>query len=106
MGKYHLQKMREAGPAKVIGGLTVGVCIAAIFAFLFGKLVQFLWNATVADIFDLKEITYWQGVGLLLLARILVGGMGHGHPHHKKEAFRRHWECNGRDILEEKAKEE
>jgi hypothetical protein len=102
-----MKKMKEINPVKVIGGLTVGVAIAALFAFLFGKLVQFLWNATISDIFELKEITYWQGVGLLLLARTLVGGMGHGgnhHKHHKK--FKDHWNCNGRDILEEQAKEE
>lgn len=37
----------------------------------FGFLIQFLWNSTISDIFDLKEITYWQGVMLLILFKIL-----------------------------------
>ncbi len=102
-----IRKMKEVGPVKIIGGLTAGVAIAALFAFLFGKLVQLLWNATISDIFEIKEISYWQAVGLLLLARILVGGMGHGaHPHKHHKKFKDHWKCNGRTILEEQAKEE
>ncbi len=102
---YHIDKMRSIRPFKIIMGLTAGVLVASLFAFLFGKLVQLLWNATIADIFSLKDITYWQGVGLLLLARVLVGGMGHGHERHYRmhKKMKDHWRKNGCKILEEQA---
>ncbi|MFC1476722.1 hypothetical protein ACFL5S_02035 [Fibrobacterota bacterium] len=56
-----------------------GVALATVFAFLFGWLVQYLWNNTLVPIFSIAAITYWQAVGLLILARLLVGGLGHKH---------------------------
>lgn len=107
MGHGHFQKLKNAGPIGVVIGLSIGVLIASLFALLFGKLVQLLWNGTIADIFSLKEISYMQGVGLLFLSRILVGGMGHGHHgkgcHDNKREEK--WECHGEEYLEEKALE-
>jgi hypothetical protein len=40
-------------------------------------------------IFGLKVITFWQGIGLLVLARILVGGLGGGGGS-KNRRHRRH----------------
>ena len=44
-----------------------------IVAPLLGLFIQFLWNATIADIFDVKEIGFWQAVGLFILAKFLFG---------------------------------
>ncbi len=38
-----------------------------------GFIVKFLWNTLLTDIFGLKEVTYWQAVGLLVLAKIFFG---------------------------------
>lgn len=40
--------------------------------------VMLLWNAILPDLFQLKTITYWQALGLLILSRILLGGFGFG----------------------------
>jgi hypothetical protein len=46
---------------------------------LFGVAVMFLWNYLLPPIFGLPEIGYLQAVGLLILSRILFGGLGfHG----------------------------
>lgn len=37
-------------------------------------LFQWLWNITVPDLFNLKRITFWQALRLLLIASILFGG--------------------------------
>lgn len=37
-------------------------------------LLQWLWNITMPQVFNLKEITYWQSFRLLLIAGILFGG--------------------------------
>jgi len=48
----------------------------ALFAFLGGELVKYLWNWLVPSLFGLREVTFWQALGLLALCRILFGGMG------------------------------
>jgi len=68
--------------AMVIGGLA----LAVLFAFLFGWIVMLLWNWLMPDIFGLKEITYWQGWGLVLLSHILIkGGWGNSGSSDKKK---------------------
>lgn len=36
--------------------------------------VDALWNGVLTDVLGVKAITYWQALGLLVLARILFGG--------------------------------
>ena len=33
-----------------------------------------LWNAVLTDVVGAKAVTYWQALGILVLARILFGG--------------------------------
>jgi len=44
---------------------------------LFGAAAMLLWNALMPQIFAMPTLTYWQMVGLMLLARILFGGLIH-----------------------------
>lgn len=71
----------------IIGMVIGGLALAVLFAFLFGWIVMLLWNWLMPDIFGLKEITYWQGWGLVLLSAILIkGGWGsHGSSDKKKK---------------------
>lgn len=63
-------------------GRIAGFALLAVLAFTaFGFLVTGLWNALMPALFGLKAVTFWQGLGLLLLCRILVGGFGRGHGH-------------------------
>ena len=57
---------------RVTGFLTMLATIAA-----FGVAAMLLWNALMPQIFALPTLTYWQAVGLMLLARILFGGLAH-----------------------------
>jgi hypothetical protein len=57
-----------------------GVVMAVVFAILFGYFVMLLWNNLLPDIFNLKVITYWQAIGLVVLARFIFGSHGfHKH---------------------------
>jgi hypothetical protein len=61
------------------------LAIAGMFAFVAigGFVVQLLWNWLLPPLFGWREITFWQGVGLLALCRILFGGFRmHGAAHH------------------------
>ena len=49
-----------------------------LFVFLFGEVVMHLWNWLLPALFGWRMITFWQGLGLLLLCRILFGSFG-GH---------------------------
>lgn len=52
------------------------IFIAAVL--LFGWLVMKLWNYTLVPSLHIGAISFWQGVGLLVLSRILFGGFGRG----------------------------
>ena len=69
-------------------------------AFLAGWAVQLLWNATITPIFGSNPITYWQGIMILVLFKILFSSHYKVHKeHHKKihhshpEFIRRHHKC-------------
>ena len=60
-----------------------------------GFITMTLWNALMPVIFHLTTITFAQALGLLILSRILLGGMsGHknGHHNHWKNSLREKWE--------------
>ena len=70
---------------RIIGMVIGGIILACIMAFLFGYLIQILWNWLMPDIFGLGTITYWQGFGLFLIAKFLFGGFrGHDHYNYKR----------------------
>jgi hypothetical protein len=68
------RKWRYIIPAALVLG-PVGL---AAFAFVGGGIVMLLWNWLLPPLFDFREITVWQGFGLLVLCRILFGGFGRG----------------------------
>jgi hypothetical protein len=75
-----------------IFGLTLaGVGVAVLFAFVFGIVVKVLWNWLMPGLFGLKEITFWQAFGIVLLAKLLFGGLGHAHKNHDRH-FEGHFE--------------
>jgi Ca2+/H+ antiporter, TMEM165/GDT1 family len=52
------------------------VPIFMILALLFlGCLVMFLWNFLFPEIFGVGTITFWQALGILILSKILFGGI-------------------------------
>ncbi len=53
------------------------ILFAAAAGIVFGNVVVWLWNALIPEIFHANTINFWQGIGLLVLARLLFGGFGH-----------------------------
>jgi hypothetical protein len=45
-----------------------------LFVWIFGEIIMHLWNWLLPGLFGWHTITFWQGLGLLVLSRILVGG--------------------------------
>ncbi len=69
---------------RVVGLVVGGLVFASVFALAFGWLVMLLWNWLMPNLFGLKPITYWQAFGILILAKLLFGGLGHGHKRHHR----------------------
>lgn len=56
-----------------------GILLMVIIGILaFGTIVMLLWNALMPAIFNLHVITFWQALGLLVLAKILFSGFRGG----------------------------
>ena len=67
----------------------------AIFTWIGGELVMYLWNWLAPELFGLRTITFWQALGLLVLCRILFGGFGLGggsSNSHSRRRLRERWE--------------
>jgi hypothetical protein len=75
---------------KVIGFAVLGSLIAGAL----GLLVMGLWNALLPPLFGLKTLHFWQALGLLLLSRILFGGIHHrrGPGFHHRQRMIQRWE--------------
>ncbi len=68
----------------IAAGVVIALVSAVVLAFVFGYFVQLLWNWLMPALFNLGKIDYWQGFGIILLARLIFGSFGHGGNH-------RHW---------------
>ena len=62
------KKLIWIAPAAIVG--------MAVFAWIGGEVVMHLWNWLAPELFGLRQITFWQALGLLALCRILFGGFG------------------------------
>ena len=65
-----MRRMRVVGVRIIVFGI---VAIAVLGLIIYG-----LWNALMPAIFNLPAISFWQGLGLLILGRVLFGGFGCG----------------------------
>jgi hypothetical protein len=84
--------------------------IAAIAAF--AAVTMLLWNWLMPAIFGLPLLSYWQATGILVLARLLFGGIGHhgpfGHGLNRGNKLREKWQNmtdEERKAFMEKAKD-
>jgi hypothetical protein len=117
-------RLTERKVTRIVGAVVSGLVLACVIAFVFGFLVKWLWGATLTPLLGVPRLTYWQAVGLIILAKILFGGIGHHHKsadhpfrrprfhefpgknmdffnfHHRKD-FRQYWEKEGKKAFEE-----
>jgi hypothetical protein len=84
----------------VLKGIRIAIFVI-IGAAVLGFVVKGLWNALIPPIFGWHTITFWQGIGLLLLSKILFGGFHrHGGP------GRGRWQQRMKDRWEQMTPEE
>jgi len=77
---------------KLAKGAAILVAVIGVLAVV-GFLVMGLWNWLVPTLFGGPRLGYLQALGLLLLARLLVGGLRpRGHGHWRQHLWRERWE--------------
>ncbi len=70
---------------------TLGLIGAAALAAILGAVVMLLWNALLPALFGITAVTFWQAVGIVVLAKIF-GGLLFGHRRHRMHPpHPRHW---------------
>jgi hypothetical protein len=76
--EYFKHKFRSKSPLEIAGIVIFGIIAIIGFAALFGFVIMWLWNALMPEIFGLPVLSYWQAVGILILAKLMFGGFGSG----------------------------
>lgn len=100
MTNFLKHKMRGKSPWKIVGWIIFGILAITGLAILLGFIIMWLWNWLMPEIFGFTTITYWQAVGIFILFKILIGGLGgDNHKSHKS--------CNhSKSISGKKSKKE
>lgn len=69
----------------------LGVIGFGLFALIFGWVIMVLWNALMPALFGLKVLSFWEAVGLAILARLLFGtAHSSRHPWRYKDRYYYH----------------
>jgi hypothetical protein len=76
------------------------VLLVIIGIFVFGFVVRGLWNWLMPALFGWRLITFWQALGLVVLSKILFGGV------HSHGGGRTHWRHRMRERWERMTPEE
>jgi hypothetical protein len=81
-----VKKLILIAPLAIVGIL--------LFIAIGGEIVLHLWNWLLPPLFGWRQITFWQAIGLLVLCRILFGGVsGRGmHRSNYRHRMAERWE--------------
>ena len=86
----------------IVGGIVLFIFGIAALGLIMGYPVMLLWNWLMPGLFGLAKITFWQGIGLVILGHLLVGSPGFNKAHGRHRRFRHHNggdECSCEDGL-------
>jgi hypothetical protein len=92
-------KELKMGRHPILKGIRIALFVV-VAAIAFGFIVKFLWNTLVPPIFGWHTITFWQGLGLLVLSKILFGGF------HRHGGGGNRWKQRMKDRWEQMTPEE
>lgn len=80
---------------RMLKGLKI-ILFVLVAATVLGFVTMELWNALLPQIFGWHHITFWQGIGLVVLSRILFGGF------HRHSGHRDHWNRQMKHRMKER----
>lgn len=73
-------------------GLFESLFQSLFLSVIFGLFVMLLWNALLPELFKFSEINYLQSVGLIVLARLIFGGIAFRYDPKRSKKSHRHKE--------------
>ena len=79
-------------PLTVVGIAALGT----VFFVVFGYVVMWLWNHALVTVFDVPTVTFWQALGLFVLAKLFFGFGAGAQPAKPKDE--RHMKRRERSI--------
>jgi hypothetical protein len=85
--------------------LPIGIAAVILVTYLGGTIVKLLWNWLMPMLFGLREVTFWQAVGILALSRILFGGFGMGGGGGSRGRWDRHMSAEERERLRQRMRD-
>lgn len=85
MSGFHARWKRTYKPVRITVYVILGIfCVSAV-VLLLGIGIRLLWNWLMPALFGLGEITFWQAIGICVLAKLIFGfGMGGSNSDSKK----------------------
>lgn len=93
--EHYTRRQVEKTVMGIARPVVTGVFVVFVVAPILGFFIQLLWNSTIAVMFELAPISFWQAVGLFILAKLFFGfggssgsssGSGQGKSRHRKSA--------------------
>jgi hypothetical protein len=84
--------MKSSNVLRMLKFPLLAVLFVVLLAWL-GFVVMGLWNWLMPGLFGLKLIGYWQALGLIILSKILFGGLhgGRGQGGRRLHGMRERW---------------
>jgi len=80
-------------PLRIVLWIILGILVVAAMGIPFGFGIMWLWNWLMPSIFGLGEITYWQAIGIFILAK-LIFGFGSGDHSESKSRKKENERCD------------
>jgi len=74
--EHSIYQTRKNRFGKISAWVFLGITAATGFALVLGYVVMLLWNWLMPEIFGLITVTYWQAVGIIIFAKLLLGSFG------------------------------
>ena len=87
-------------PLKILFFIVVFIVFVAALSWV----VMYLWNNILVDVTGVKPLNFWKSAGLLILAKILIGGIRR-HKNPLKHSPTNHWRKKWMQMNEEERKE-
>ena len=64
-------------PMSFVPFIGSALSLLLIWMFVLSGVLMWLWNITLTRIFNVREITYWEALRLLIISAILFGKVGY-----------------------------
>jgi len=87
----------ERKTRKIVKIVVMVLIFMPLALFVFGQIILHLWNWLMPVLFHLPMITFWQGLGLLVLSWLFFGGLRGSGP---RSGYRRDWRHRMRERWE------